>query len=142
MNKDYGIFHVAFKILLKNDGKFLFLKDSTKFNRWDLPGGRADNIEFEVPIEKIIKREIKEELGNIKYEIGSPLLQYRRFYEPKNIYILVTVYDAIFRSGKIKLSDEHNSYHWVDPKIHGFTKDKFWAREEYETWIKYFKNMN
>jgi 8-oxo-dGTP pyrophosphatase MutT (NUDIX family) len=140
MKKDYAIYWVAFKILLEKTGKFLFLTTSTR-GLLDLPGGRADYNEGEVPLIKILKREIREELGNkVKYLLGNPLFQYRRYDAVKKIYNLITVYGAKYISGPINLSFEHNKYEWVDPKKYQFKKKEFYTKEEYEAFKKYFKN--
>lgn len=140
MKREYGIYHVAFKILLRRGDKVLFLKDiGGKY--WDWPGGRADKGENKVPLKTILKREIKEELGNIKYKLGRPLFQYRRYFGSQDIYILITAYDAKYVSGKIKLSNEHKSYHWINPKQFKFNPRDFWHKEEYETFMSYLKGL-
>ncbi|MFH1667858.1 MAG: hypothetical protein ABH884_02435, partial [Candidatus Komeilibacteria bacterium] len=90
--KDYAIYWIAFKILLEKGGKYLFLTDSD-YNLLDLPGGRADNDEGKVPLFRILDREVKEELGKgIRYRLGEPIFQYRRYKKEKKIYILITIY--------------------------------------------------
>jgi len=139
MKRDYGIYHVAFKILLKRGSKFLFLRSANK-KYWDLPGGRVDNIEYKTPIKKILNREVREELGNkVKYKIGKIVFQHRRYYEPRKIYILVTVYEAKYLSGEIKLSFEHSNYEWINPKTYKFREKQFTCKEEYITFKEYFK---
>jgi len=139
--KDYAIYWIAFKILLKKEKKFLFLTES-KFNLLDLPGGRADNDEGKVPLFKILDREIKEELGNkIKYSLGRPIFQYRRYSREKKIYNLITIYEAKYISGSIKLSFEHNKYQWLDPKKYKLREKEFYNKEEYEAFKNYFKKI-
>ena len=141
MQKDYAIYWAAFKILLEKDGKFLFLtiSDSGK-NYLDLPGGRADYDEGEVPLEKILEREVREELGDkIRYRLGGPLFQYRRYNTYKKIYNLITVYEAKYLFGPIKLSFEHNKYEWLDPKQYKFKEKEFCTKEEYKAFKEYFK---
>ena len=69
-NKD--IYFVAVKIfLIKDDDKLFIAKDC--FGDWDIPGGRLKQNDFEVPLEVVAERKIKEELGdNIRYELGDP----------------------------------------------------------------------
>jgi len=57
------VYHVALKILLRKGNKFLFLRESLR-KRWDLPGGRIDRNEGKTPFEKIIEREVQEELSS------------------------------------------------------------------------------
>lgn len=124
---------------MEKSGKFLFLTDSKK-GHLDLPGGRANEDESRTPLEKIISREVKEELGSkIKYHLGAPILQGRRYYPKKKTYVWVTVYKAKYVSGPIKLSFEHNKYQWIDPKKYNFKEKEFFNKEEYEAFKKYFK---
>ncbi len=139
--RDYGIFHVGLKVLLEKDGKFLFLKADNKVN-WDWPGGRIDNVEVTADLESILKREIREELGkDIKYKLGKPILQFRRHFRNRDIYIFITLYEAQYISGEIKLSHEHSSYHWFDPKKDKLNRGDFFNLEEYSKLKRYFKNL-
>jgi hypothetical protein len=139
--KIHGIYWVGFKLLLKNGSQFLFLKTSQK-GLMDLPGGRADINEGKVPIKKILEREIKEELGEqVKYRLGGPVLQYRRYSSKYKIYVLITAYEAGYISGEIKLSPEHKSYQWVDPKNFRFSPKDFSSLEAYESFKDYFQDL-
>ena len=141
MKRDYGIYHVGFKILLKKNSKFLFLRSSNK-KYWDLPGGRADNTEYKKPILKILKREVKEELGNkVKYKLGKVAFQSRRrrYFTLRKIYLFTTVYEAQYISGEVKISPEHSGYYWINPKKFKFKEKEFICREEYLAFKEYFK---
>jgi len=141
MKKIYAIYWIAFKILLEKSGKFLFLTTSER-ELLDLPGGRADKNEGKVPIKKILQREVKEELGNdLRYKLGGPIFQYRRYNKIKKIYNLITVYDAKYIAGPIRLSFEHNKYQWLDLKKYKFKEKEFYTKEEYEAFKEYFKNQ-
>ena len=138
MKKDFAIYWIAFKILLQKGNKLLFLIDSDQ-HFLDLPGGRADNNEGKVPLLKILQREIREELGKrVKYRIGEPIFQYRRYNKRKKIYNLITVYKGKYVSGPIKLSFEHDSYQWLDPKKYKFKREEFHTQEEYQAHVEYF----
>jgi 8-oxo-dGTP diphosphatase len=131
MKKQYGIYWAAFKIILKKDNKFLFLKTSQR-GILDLPGGRADIDEGKKPIKKIIEREITEELGSeVKYNLSVPVLQYRRYSPKYKIYVLITAYLADYISGEIKLSQEHQGYLWIDPKNYKFRREDFSSQEAF-----------
>ena len=127
-------------MLLKKGNKFLFLKTAAKPIFWDLPGGRIDNVERNVPLEKILAREIKEELGNkIKYKLGGPIFQFRRKGRNGACFNLLTVYEAKFLGGGVELSFEHSDYEWTDPKKYKFKEKDFFNKEEYAAFMKYFK---
>jgi len=139
MNRKHANFYIAFKVLLKKEDEFLFLRlSSEKFlNILDLPGGRTEEGEEEIFIREILEREIKEEIGeDLKYKIGKLIFQhYRRVNKP---YVLVSVYEGEYLSGDIKLSSEHLSYEWINPKTYQFRKEDFFSEEEYLVFKKYF----
>lgn len=140
MKRDYGVYQVALKVLLRRGDEVLFLRsDDGKY--WDLPGGRIDNGEAKTPLQKILAREVREELGPaVRYKLGRPLFQFRRYYSPGRIYILQTVYDGIYLSGDIKLSHEHSSYTWINPGKITLKKKDFDNNEEYLAFKDYFKH--
>ena len=136
-----GVYHVALKILLRKGNRFLFLRESVE-KRWDLPGGRIDRDEGKTPLEKIIEREVREELGpHIRYKLGKLVLQYRRFVGERKVPVFLNVYEARYISGALRLSPEHTSYHWIEPgKIRLKEKD-FLSKEEYLTFKNYFRTF-
>lgn len=132
-------YQVAIKILLKKEDKFLLLKSYDGL--WDLPGGRINKGEDKIPLEKILAREVREELGNIKYRLKYPLFQFRRLIASSGLKIFIVVLEAEYISGKIKISAEHKSSAWINPK--GFKpkiKD-FFCQEEFEAFKKYFERF-
>jgi 8-oxo-dGTP diphosphatase len=142
VKKAYATYNVAMKILLKRDEEYLFLIDSTG-KHLDLPGGRIEENEHFVPLKKILEREVREELGNnLKYKSGNSIFQFRRHFEKKNMHVFITVYEANYLSGKIKLSSEHNEYKWIGVKDFKFTDRDFVSKEEYEAVRKYFSSIS
>jgi len=120
-------YFVAVKIFLKKDGKLLIMKDN--FGDWDLPGGRIKRDEFEVSLEKIIKRKMSEELGdNIKYTIGKPVvfMRHERVEQsPGNptVRIFAVGYEGSLDSGEIKPSKRHVETLWID--LDNFVPEKY-----------------
>lgn len=120
-NKD--VYFVAVKIFfLDSEEKFLIIKD--RFGDWDIPGGRLREQDFNVPLEAIMERKIKEELGeNVKYKIGIPVIFMR--YERDEILpsgerekrrIFAVGYIAKYEEGEIKIGKNHEKYEWVPVK--------------------------
>lgn len=137
MKRDFALYHVGLKILLWKGNKILLLRTAER-KLWDLPGGRIDDVESKTPLMKVLKREVREELGSgVKYKIGRPAFQFRRFVYSRGVYALHTVYEARYISGKIKLSSEHASYEWIDSKRYRFAGKDFFNREEYNAFKKY-----
>lgn len=119
----------------------MFLTDAVG-KHFDLPGGRIDDSENNVSLDKIIAREVGEELGEeVKYTLGRPVFQFRRHFESKGLHIFITVYEAEYLSGEIKLSHEHTNYQWIDPKEFEFKEDDFFSSEEFIALKKYFENL-
>jgi len=135
----YATFNVSFKLILRKNNKILILTESeTGF--LDFPGGRIEKDETKLPLKDLFKREITEELGkDVKYEILEPVVQYRRYNKFTKMHVLITVYEAKYLRGKIKLSSEHNQYEWIDPKKYNLKDKKINNPEERLAFENYFK---
>lgn len=137
----HAIYHVGLKILLRKGGVFLFLTDASG-KHFDLPGGRIDDVEHTTPLTEVIAREAEEELGEeVKYKLGKPIFQFRRHFESKGLHIFLTVYEAEYLSGEIKLSAEHSNLQWINPKKVDLKEEQFSHKEEYLAFKKYFENL-
>ena len=74
--EDRELYYVAVKVFLEKEGKLFIFKD--RFGDWDLPGGRIRKDEFDTSLEDVIRRKMKEELGNkIEYIIAKPVVFFR-----------------------------------------------------------------
>lgn len=114
------VYFVAVKALLRDGNKILLTHDI--WNQWDLPGGRIKKDEFQKPLESVLERKIKEELGDlIKYRIGEP----KTFFRVERIEHLesggeMTVrifgigYEVEYLGGEIKLGNHHDRMEWFD----------------------------
>lgn len=120
-------YFVAVKIFLEQDGKLLILKDN--FGDWDLPGGRIKPDEFETPLEQIVARKVKEELGSdIQYELGKPeiFIRHERIEQSEGlpkVRIFALGYLTKLKNGAIKLSPRHTEMLWVKPET--FEAEKY-----------------
>lgn len=129
--KAKDLYYVAVKLFLKKDGALLIFKDG--FGNWDLPGGRIRYDEFRKPLDQVLIRKMKEELGGgVKYRLGEPFVFMRHERDekmphgPTKARIFAVGYRGDFIGGTIKLTSHHTEYRWIPIK-------KF--RPE-----KYFKN--
>lgn len=114
------VYFVAVKALLRDGNKILLTHDI--WDQWDLPGGRIKKGEFKKPLESILERKIREELGDsVKYKIGEP----KTFFRVERIEYLETGgemivrifgigYEVEYLGGEIKLGDHHDSMEWFD----------------------------
>jgi 8-oxo-dGTP pyrophosphatase MutT (NUDIX family) len=118
------LFNVGIKGLIENtDGKILVLKSSLKDHKmpteayWDIPGGRIEEGEH---VLEVLKREIEEEIGikDFKEEaefFHAVISNHKIPFEDKILGLVLMVYKIqIPKKSKIKLSDEHVAYEWVD----------------------------
>lgn len=111
-------FYIGQKVVLEKDGKVLVLNDPL-FGA-DLPGGKIQA--GETDFIGALKREVFEETG---LQIGVirpfhtgyfevPLTVKGRQHRNAGKRIFLIFFKALYLSGKITLSDEHDGYFWVD----------------------------
>ncbi|OGF20938.1 hypothetical protein A2Y83_01700 [Candidatus Falkowbacteria bacterium RBG_13_39_14] len=120
MEKDF--YQISLKLILKNSrDEILVLKaldTGTYAGFYDLPGGRINKDEFNLPFEKILRREIKEEIGKVSFKLTSiqPAALGRHKIEGRGneIHILYLFFEGRYIKGNIKISEEHSSYDWLD----------------------------
>ena len=137
-----AVFQVSLKVLLRNGDKVLLTRASE--GDIDLPGGRIDTGEENIPFEDIIVREVREELGeDVKFRLGSVLFVHRLGYTKEKEGIMNIVFDAEYLSGDIKLSNEHVSYEWVDGRSYEISRDDFYPedQEKYEAFKNHFNSL-
>ena len=98
---------VAVNAFLLKNNKFLLLKRNDPPLIWGPPGGK-----LEVNEDPIVglKRETKEETG-LEIEVIMPVTTWFGEFNKKKIFAVD--YLCYYKSGKIKLSAEHNSYKWL-----------------------------
>ena len=127
---DKDLYFVAVKVFIEDKGGRLFIfKD--RFGYWDLPGGRLLKNEFSTPLEKVVIRKVKEELGSlVRYRLGKPIIFMRHQRSEllpdgnkKKVRIFAIGYSAKYLGGKIKLSPRHLEYKWAQLK--GFKPERY-----------------
>lgn len=116
-------FHVSLKFIINDKkGRILILKmpqNSSMAGFYDFPGGRIRQNEKSLSFKKIIKRELREELGKgfICKVVEIPVAISRHAYAFKATnqkqYIFWVFFEAKFKGGKIILSKEHESFTWA-----------------------------
>lgn len=123
-------YYVAVKLFLERDGQLFIFKD--KWGDWDLPGGRIRKQEFDFPLEDIISRKMKEELGeDATYALGEPIvfMRHERVEQSNEdkptIRIFAIGYSATLEGGEPRLGDHHVEMKWVD--IDAFKPEDYFA---------------
>ncbi len=121
-------YHVSLKLLLKNsEGHILILKVPEEFSSmsgfYDVPGGRIDRDEFATKLESILRREIKEEIGDVDVHINlNPIAVSRGMIHvsrcrdggKEDIHIFYVFFEADFKGGDVRISDEHAGHEWIN----------------------------
>lgn len=127
MRKEIDFYHVSLKLLLKNsEGHILALKapmDYELAGYYDVPGGRIDADEFTSSLESILRREVKEEIGDAEVHINlNPvavargLISSSRSHGGREIHIFYIFFEADYKGGDIVISDEHTAHQWINLK--------------------------
>lgn len=138
MSDQHEHFQLSQKIVLysKNNQKFLLLKDAEpkseyvqKYGLWDLPGGRLEKGE---EIQIALTREIREEIGDIPYELHDVVYATTMSVpgdEPEDPHRVKIFYLATTESDAIQISDEHTEYAWMTfEEIEKNTDCKEWLK--------------
>lgn len=116
MTRRPGLFQVALKALVTQGDRLLVLREATPPGLWELPGGRIDAGEEGEPHRDVLRRELREELGEaFRCEIGAPFLTWMRSpRRPDAATVFVVGFACAGAEGEIQLSDEHGEYRWID----------------------------
>lgn len=128
MNEPKDVYFVAVKVLLCHGDTLLITHDV--FGSWDIPGGRVKPDEFEVPLEEIVTRKMREELGSaVGYELGEPSVFFRHERVEKSTGKLARIfavgYEAEYLSGEVQLGGNHDKYEWVD--VNSFKPEDYFS---------------
>ena len=107
-------------VIVNDDGNVLITQEPTHFfdgGKWELPGGKINNGEEEIPLEEILRREVREELGEeFQIEIGKIIDVLRRPWNNPGAsanQVMLVVFECFHRGGDIKLSYENNDFAWI-----------------------------
>lgn len=110
------LYQVVVKAFLVQGEKVLVCYDP-RSQAWDLPGGRINVDEFSVPLESVLEREVREELGEkVRFSVARlvTVFRHRRVADDgSERRFLMLGYEVRYESGDIQLSDEHTEYRWV-----------------------------
>ena len=114
--KQVADYQVSLKAILKNSlWETLILKtpeNSGFLGKYDFPGGRIDEDEFHVDYLDILRREIKEEVGDVKVELENKVVAIGR-HQHKWKYIIYIVYEGKILDENIHISFEHSWFEFV-----------------------------
>ncbi|MCX6724075.1 MAG: NUDIX domain-containing protein [Candidatus Staskawiczbacteria bacterium] len=119
MKKD-ALFCVGQKAFIEKDGKVLVLADHPS-GRVDFPGGKIQEGEAKedrsVSLINALKREVAEETS-LEIEVLDPFaVWYHEFTKEERNFgkvVYLVAFKCKYVSGDVKLSNEHDSFKWVD----------------------------
>ena len=128
MKPEKDFYQISLKLIMTNNrGQVLGLKGikgGVYENYYDLPGGRINTTELKTPIAVILKREIREEIGNVKYRFDIKPVAFGRHLssskkvvinnKKRRVNVFYLCFEARYTSGKIKISFEHEGFAWLN----------------------------
>ncbi|PTX58341.1 8-oxo-dGTP diphosphatase [Melghirimyces profundicolus] len=127
MKKPYKI---AAKAIIFDEDRVLVLRKS-KAERsakdthgWDFPGGGLEPSE---PLMEALYREVKEETG-LQIKVVGPAYIYDDIQDEKHLIIIK--FACQNPTGKLRLSAEHDSYHWIGIRELDTAPFPEWMKEE------------
>jgi 8-oxo-dGTP diphosphatase len=115
MTRAIQVFQVGVKAFLWHEQRLLLLQERDQQARWELPGGRIDVGEENLPIEDVLARELREELGTrFGCDIGAiGACWVRRAEAQRPLPVFLVGLRCTAPRGEIVLSDEHQAFRWV-----------------------------
>jgi 8-oxo-dGTP pyrophosphatase MutT (NUDIX family) len=108
------VFQVGVKAFVWHEQRLLLLQERNQQARWELPGGRIDVGEEDLPIQDVLARELREELGaRFECDIGAVCGCWVRRAEFRPMPVFLVGLRCTAPRGEIVLSDEHQAFRWV-----------------------------
>ncbi len=118
-------YQVSLKLILNNDkGETLLMKalnTGTYAGFYDFPGGRINVGEFEVPLPDIVRREVREEIGDVEYTLNPHPAAVARHLIPasisglkSDIRVVYLLYEGAYSTGEVRMNHEHTGFRWLD----------------------------
>jgi len=142
--KDDALFCIGQKAFIEKSGKVLVLFDPVE--GLDFPGGKIQEGEAKdgdaLSLIKSLQREVMEETG-LEIEVFNPFaVWYHEFPKnhrnyPKVVYLVG--FKCKYKSGELKLSEEHNDFRWVDRNNYKEVDD---GSDYFDVLEKYFEATN
>ncbi len=122
MPDDVRLFTAA-KALICFKGKILLLQESTKYKdgtnagKFDVAGGRITPGER---FDEALKREVLEETG-LNVKVGKPFFVNESWpvVRGEKWQVIRIFFEAFPEDGRVTLSEDHETYIWIDPKDFG-----------------------
>lgn len=138
--KNDALFCVGQKAFIEKGDKVLVLTDPAE--GLDFPGGKIQEGEAKdgeaASLVKSLQREVREET-DLEIEVGDPFAVWCHEFPAnhrnhgKVVYLIA--FKCKYKSGELKLSDEHNDFRWVDKNTYQEVDD---GSDYFDILKKYF----
>lgn len=132
--KDDANFFVGQKAFVRKDDQVLVIFDPIE--GLDFPGGKIQEGEFDVAVS--LQREIQEE-SSLEVVVKNPFATWIKVMPPQHKHagkpVFLVAYNCEYKSGEIRLSEEHNGFKWVDKDTYKSVDD---GTSFFEILEKYF----
>jgi 8-oxo-dGTP diphosphatase len=131
---------LSLKAFIVQRNKVLILREAEKYEdgynagTYEIPGGRIDPGEH---FKDGLLREIKEEVGLISVTVGKPFFveEYRPVVKGEKWHVVAIYFNCSSDSDKVVLSEDHDSYEWIDPKDYEKYPFKSTAKKAFKEFI-------
>ena len=109
-------FEVGNKAFLIREERLLLVRERIGDQLWELPGGRFDAGEEDVPPVEVLRRELREELGgDLRWEWAGILDAWVRPAPERGTHVFLLGHECRWIAGEPRLSDEHLEARWTGP---------------------------
>lgn len=113
MSRRVQTFEVSLKAFIVRDARVLLVREADT-GYWELPGGRIDVGEEWLSHDRVLEREIAEELGaELRVAIGPEVVTWTRQRPTDGMYLFILARLARHVGGEVRLSAEHSEATWL-----------------------------
>ena len=107
-------FEVSLKAFIVSGGRVLFVREADS-GHWELPGGRIDAGEEWQLHADVLRREIREELGDeVQVAIRAEAVTWTRQRPSDGVFQFIVARVGHIEAGTPSLSGEHSELCWLD----------------------------
>lgn len=111
-----ALYQVSLKLILKRGDEILALKareDGMFRGYYDMPGGRIHADEFGKELAGVLRREVQEELGDVRFSMRPEPVALGQHKSLDGIFVLYVFFVGEYESGEPKISHEHIGWDWL-----------------------------
>lgn len=130
MPNHHDLYQVSLKVIVSNEHDEILVLNARPTGSFagyfDLPGGRIDVDQFEVPYLTILREKISSELGPLELEFSEAPVAIGRHLisqdsdsgEGRQTHLLYVFFAAKYVGGNLVLSSQHSGFRWLNLHKH------------------------